>query len=140
MEEKSKTWTTEADVKSQTLSFPARRNVILSWIWEISAAFLSVGAMLSAIAVLARENKQPLAAWAFPTSLNTVVATLGTISRTTLAFAVSACIGQQKWNRVRHRSDSLLAFTIYDEASRGPWGSTRLVFLLRMRSVFLRYL
>ncbi|KAI1667265.1 DUF3176 domain containing protein [Pyrenophora tritici-repentis] len=83
--------------------------------------------------ILFRQNNEPIAAWKFPLTLNTVVATLGTISRSTLAFAMSACIGQQKWSWFRKRSDTVGAFERFDEASRGPWGGTRLFFWLRLR-------
>jgi hypothetical protein len=46
---------------------------------------------------------------------------------------MSACVGQQKWSWLRRRSDSIRAFQRFDEASRGPWGGTRLFIWLRFR-------
>ncbi|KAF2096287.1 hypothetical protein NA57DRAFT_79053 [Rhizodiscina lignyota] len=89
--------------------------------------------MAAIVAVLRVEDKRPLTAWTFATSVNTVVSTLGTISRATLAFAISACIGQQKWNWLKRHPDRTVAFVRFDEASRGPWGSARLLFWLNIR-------
>lgn len=109
------------------------RRTIFSWSLEILAVFVSTLSMISIVIVLARVNRKPITAWTFIFPLNAVVAILGTVSRTTLAFALSACIGQQKWNWLRRRPDSVVAFGRFDEASRGPWGGTRLFFWLRFR-------
>jgi hypothetical protein len=94
-----------------------------SWGLEIGALALSIGSTLTITAVLFSWDTQPLTDWHFVTSLNTVISTLGAIARISLAFAISACIGQQKWNWFRIRQDRLKTFERFDEASRGPWGS-----------------
>ncbi|KAH7070278.1 hypothetical protein FB567DRAFT_598535 [Paraphoma chrysanthemicola] len=109
------------------------RGTIASWSFEIFAVFISKAAIVAAIAILRSYDNRPLSAWTFSLTLNTIIATLGTLARTTLAFAISACIGQQKWGWFRRRSDDLVAFERFDEASRGPWGGTRLFVWLRLR-------
>jgi hypothetical protein len=109
------------------------RNTIASWTLEILALTLSAASIIALVAVLIRENNRPISAWTFPLTLNTLAALLGAIARTSLAFAMSACIGQQKWNWLRRRPDSVRAFERFDEASRGPWGGTRLFIWLRFR-------
>ena len=104
-----------------------------SWVLEIIAIVVSAGAIFAIIALLHRENGRSLTGWKLVVSLNTVVAALGTLARTTLAFALSACIGQQKWNWLRRKPDGLVAWERFDEASRGPWGGTRLFVWLRAR-------
>ena len=104
-----------------------------SWTLEIIAIIISTGAIVSIIALLHRENGRPISAWKLAVTLNTIVAALGTLARTTLAFALSACVGQQRWNWLRRRPDSLVAWERFDEASRGPWGGTRLLIWLRAR-------
>ena len=104
-----------------------------SWTLEIIAILISTGAIVSIIALLYRENQRPISAWRLGVTLNTIVAALGTLARSTLAFALSACVGQQKWNWLRRRPDSLVAWERFDEASRGPWGGTRLLIWLRAR-------
>lgn len=109
------------------------RTTLLSWGFELLAVTVSLGALLAIIMVLKREEGKPLTAWTLAITLNTVIATLGTLARTTLAFALSACVGQQKWNWLSIRSDQLVAWERFDEASRGPWGATRLFIWLRAR-------
>ncbi|KAI1502035.1 hypothetical protein F5X99DRAFT_427659 [Biscogniauxia marginata] len=64
-------------------------------------------------------------------SANAVVSTLAAISRTTLAFSISSCLGQVKWNWFKKQSDNLIGFDRFDDASRGPWGSLWLIIWLR---------
>ena len=103
------------------------------WTLEIIAIIISTGAIIAITALLYRENKRPISAWKLTVTLNTIIAALGTLARTTLAFALSACVGQQRWNWLRRRPDSLVAWERFDEASRGPWGGTCLLIWLRAR-------
>jgi hypothetical protein len=114
-------------------SSPVFRKSMMSWALELIAIVISIGSLLAIIAILRREDGRPLSSWTLAVSLNAVIATLGTLSRTTLAFALSACIGQQKWNWLAKRADCLMAWVRFDEASRGPWGATRLFIWLRAR-------
>ncbi|KAJ4984100.1 hypothetical protein SVAN01_10388 [Stagonosporopsis vannaccii] len=109
------------------------RSSASSWALEIIAILISSGSIVALVAVLYRENGRPLSGWTLAITLNTVIAALGTLARTTLAFAISACIGQQKWAWLRRTPDSLVAWERFDEASRGPWGGARLFVWLRMR-------
>jgi hypothetical protein len=111
----------------------AIRSTLASWSLELLAVVVSVASIIAITVILNRENNQPLTSWRFGITLNTIVATLGTIARTTLAFAISACIGQQRWNWLRRKPDRLVAFERFDEASRGPYGSLQLFAWLRMR-------
>ncbi|KAJ8113771.1 hypothetical protein OPT61_g4166 [Boeremia exigua] len=109
------------------------RPVTASWFLEIGAVFLCVGSVVTIAVILYRENGQPLDRWELRVSLNTVISALGTLARITLAFALSACAGQQKWNWLYNRPDCLAAFERFDEASRGPWGGSQLFVWLRAR-------
>jgi len=109
------------------------RKTMLSWIFEILALIASIASIAAIVIILVGQNNKPITAWTFIFTLNTWVAALGTVARTALAFAMSACVGQQKWSWLNRRSDSVLAFERFDEASRGPWGGSRLFVWLRFR-------
>jgi len=109
------------------------RQTMLSWVFEILALIASIASIAAIVIILIGQNNKPITAWTFIFTLNTWVAALGTVARTTLAFAMSACVGQQKWSWLNRRSDSVLAFERFDEASRGPWGGSRLFVWLRFR-------
>lgn len=105
------------------------------WLLELGALLLSLSSLITAAAILASQDGKSVTGWRLPLSLNTVVAVLGAINKGTLAFVVSACIGQHKWNLFKAERGKLALFERFDEASRGPWGSTRLMFETRLRSV-----
>ena len=130
----------ESTKRNSSEQLSSTRAPISSWILEIFAITISTGAIVSIVALLHRENGRSLSSWKLAVTLNTVVAALGTLARTTLAFALSACIGQQKWNWLRRKPDSLVAWERFDEASRGPWGGTRLFVWLRARLAFYAHL
>lgn len=112
---------------------PALRNTLLSWAFEITAITITLGALLAIVFVLQRENGKSLSSWTLAVTLNTVIAALSTLARSTLAFALSTCMGQLKWNWLHERADQIQAWERFDGASRGPWGATRLFIWLRAR-------
>lgn len=124
------------DVRHHSLggaSLRSQRSTVSQWRLELLSLLLSVVSFVAVIVVLALQDGKPLSQWAFPASINTVISVLGAVSRTCLAFAVSACIGQQKWNWLRIRKDELRAFEMFDDASRGPWGGLKLLWWLKGR-------
>ncbi|KAK2058141.1 hypothetical protein LY76DRAFT_66271 [Colletotrichum caudatum] len=103
------------------------------WILEICAVILSIMALAAIAVLLPLYNNKPLSTWRFEYSLNTVVSILGATSRASLAFAISACISQGKWNWFRRRDAHLMVFDRFEEASRGPWGGLRLLWWSKLR-------
>lgn len=105
----------------------------VSWAMEIGAVILSLAALIAIVVLLIVENGKPLSDWKAFFSLNTFVSILGVVAHSSIAFAVSSCVGQEKWNWFRKRADNVFAFKIFDDASRGPMGSMQLVWWLRVR-------
>ncbi|RYC58830.1 hypothetical protein CHU98_g7379 [Xylaria longipes] len=101
------------------------------WAWEYVALALSASAITTQIILLAYIDNLQLSHWRLPTSPTTVVSILAAISRASIGFTISSCLGQAKWNWLRKRPDSLLAFDRFDDASRGPWGSFWLIIWVR---------
>jgi uncharacterized protein DUF3176 len=106
------------------------KEFLKSWGLEFGAVIVSISSIIATIVVLSIWNGQPLTKWHFVTSLNTVISTLGALSRVTLGFSISVCIAQQKWNWFRGRRDRLKMFERFDHASRGPGGSSKLLWSL----------
>jgi hypothetical protein len=111
----------------------SQRSFLRSWFFEIIAVMISILSFQAAIGVMIWANNKPLANWHFQFSVNTIVSILTIVSRTTLAFAMSACLGQQKWNLVSGRPQKLAIFEHFDAASRGPLGGLRLFISLRLK-------
>lgn len=103
------------------------------WLFELGAIYISICSFAAVVGVLIRQNNKPISDWNFPTSINTVVSVLGTISRSSLAFAVAACLGQQKCSWYHERPSTLAIFKNFDNATRGPLGGGQLLFSLRGR-------
>ncbi|KAK8135316.1 hypothetical protein PG984_003256 [Apiospora sp. TS-2023a] len=135
----------EAPMYSQdeVASVKEERNVLTSgrrarspwadWKWELLLLLLSILSFVATVITLYRLNNTSLDSWGFFLGLNTVVSILAAISRAALAFAVSSCVGQAKWNWYRQKQDSLYVFERFDQASRGPWGSVRLLGTIWLR-------
>ncbi|KAI1134397.1 hypothetical protein F5Y05DRAFT_235155 [Hypoxylon sp. FL0543] len=102
-----------------------------SWNWEVGALVLSFTALTALLTILVYVDGRPLDQWNSALSLNTLVSGLGAVSRTSLGFVISSCLGQVKWNWFKKKPDNLIAFDRFDDASRGPWGSLWLIIWLR---------
>lgn len=105
-----------------------------TWVWEYLATTLSLAAMASIVGVLAKFNGQDIATWTFPynITINSVIATLNTVSKSLLAFVISAAIGQWKWILSSKHTLRLSTFGFIDRASRGPLGSLQLMWDAKM--------
>ncbi|KAK8067094.1 hypothetical protein PG997_013841 [Apiospora hydei] len=98
------------------------------WKWELLLLLLSVLSLVATAVTLYRLSGNSLESWGgFFLGPNTVVSILAAISKASLAFAVSSCVAQAKWNWYRRGRDHLLIFERFEEASKGPWGSVRLL-------------
>ena len=110
-----------------------------TWLPEYLALAISLGSTFTIIGILAAYDGQNIAYWHFPysISLNAVVSTFSTIAKGFLAIAISAALGQWKWIWFRRNERRLKEFDVIDSASRGPWGSFRLLVTAPQRWVLL---
>lgn len=114
------------------LSFYNRLDAL--WILELSAIVASVACFVAIIVILSIFDDTSVPDWTFFFSLNAIVSTLGTTSNALMGLAVSAALGQAKWNWFgKHRSGPLANFSMIDRASRGPLGSLQCLFYMRSR-------
>ncbi|KAI5862008.1 hypothetical protein GGS23DRAFT_574130 [Durotheca rogersii] len=87
--------------------------------------------------VLGRFDGQPTSTWPNTVlTLNGLIAILATLCRASFMLPVAAALSQAKWNRFTdprdqkyHRLDD---FQLFDDASRGPWGSVHLLWRFRL--------
>ncbi|KXH39362.1 hypothetical protein CNYM01_06452 [Colletotrichum nymphaeae SA-01] len=103
------------------------------WILEICALVLSITTLVTVAALLLAYDGKPLSTWSFFLTFNTIISILGTISRATLAFAIGACLSQEKWNWFRRKDDYVISYDRFEEAGRGPLGSVRLLWRIKHR-------
>ncbi|KAI1457436.1 hypothetical protein F4805DRAFT_178983 [Annulohypoxylon moriforme] len=108
------------------------------WWWEILAVFLSIACMCGLVGFLIRIDNLPLQQWNLPIEPNSLMAALITIAKASMMVAVASCIGQLKWRHFMIRSQRLSDLQLFDDASRGPWGSAMLLWslcTLRVRAI-----
>lgn len=106
------------------------------WLFEILAALISIAAMLSLLAVLYSYNNTVVETLSPGITLNGVVAILSTICRTALMIPVASCLSQGKWlwfspSRATSHGKRLQDLETFDSASRGSWGSLKLLWTLK---------
>ncbi|KAF5635990.1 hypothetical protein F52700_5304 [Fusarium sp. NRRL 52700] len=121
-EKPNKTSSKESKASSKWSLFLAQ------WGLEIAALSLSLIAFGPMIYRLYWSAEEPISQWnkAY-ISLNTAVSILAGTSRACLTFAISMCFSQGKWNWLSGAAQPLVDFDRFDAASRGAWGSLRLL-------------
>lgn len=97
------------------------------WMGELLAILLSIIALLTIIYVLRKYegHNQPTLPHNIP--LNFVISTLAAVSKSSLLFAIASALGQFKWLWMFSKQRRLQDLQIFDDASRGPLGASRLL-------------
>lgn len=99
-----------------------------SWAFEILSSLCSLATLSSIIIILWMTNGKPVSDWTFRISLSATIAILSTISSAALMHNVSSFISQLKWLYFKKEPRRLHQFELFDEASRGPYGSIIFLF------------
>ncbi|KAI8633796.1 hypothetical protein F5Y19DRAFT_462068 [Xylariaceae sp. FL1651] len=97
------------------------------WWWEILAMILSIIAI----------HDIPLEAWELPFQPHALIAILTTVGKAALLVPAASCISQLKWRHFSRYPRKLIDLQLFDDASRGPWGSAVLVWHLAFRARIL---
>lgn len=103
------------------------------WWWEIMAMVLSFACMCAIVVLLTKIDNIPLQSWWLPIQPNSLIAALTTIGKAALMVPAASCISQLKWRHFFLRPRGLADLELFDEASRGPWGSALLIARLCLR-------
>ncbi|KAK1839090.1 hypothetical protein CCHR01_18288 [Colletotrichum chrysophilum] len=110
-------------------------NILRGWWQELLWLWISVLAFVILVVLLNAYDNQPLPQWPSGITLNTAVASLATIARTALTIPVAEGLSQSKWSWFKRKPRPLKDFDMFDQASRGPWGS--LTLLVRTKGRFI---
>jgi hypothetical protein len=108
---------------------------VKAWLPELLCLFGSIGLFIAIIVILAHYDNTPLSTLPLDLTINTIVALLATLCRATLIIAISEGLSQLKWNTFALKQRALRDLEVFDQASRGPWGSIRMVVATRGRYV-----
>lgn len=127
--------------RDRSLSFsnvpPPRRkrnflHVFRSWWLELFTCFLAVIVLLAFVITLWKQQNKPLQTYSLGITINSLTAIYTIVLKTFCVFVVTEGIGQLKWLWYR-KPRSLADFQVFDRASRGPWGSVTLLWMLKHR-------
>jgi hypothetical protein len=97
------------------------------WTTEILAWLAAVISMAIIMYMLKRFDQKRQAEWPFIISVNAFLQVFTTIFRGAVLVPVAQGISQLKWTWFLNRTHSLNDFAIFDDASRGIWGSLHLI-------------
>ncbi|KAF4814214.1 hypothetical protein CGCSCA5_v008010 [Colletotrichum siamense] len=109
--------------------------VLRGWWQEIAWSIISLICVIVLVTLLNSYDGRPLPSWPSGLTLNTVIAFVSTICRTAFILPVMESLSQYKWNWYKKSPRPLADFRVFDEASRGPWGSLKLLVTTKGRII-----
>ncbi|KAI1674315.1 DUF3176 containing protein [Pyrenophora tritici-repentis] len=121
-------------IEKRLYQYSISGNIIKRWLMEIISWVFSAMCMAAVIIVLIILKDDPLTKWSLAETtgltLNAYISILSKMAGAALIIPVSEALGQLKWSWFQQNSKQMWDFEIFDNASRGPWGS----FLLLIRT------
>ncbi|CBY00377.1 hypothetical protein IAQ61_011308 [Plenodomus lingam] len=119
--------------------YSASGNILKRWLLEVISWVVSLVCMAAIIGVLVHLKDQPLAKWTWAEktglTLNAYISILSKMAGAALILPVSEALGQLKWSWFLEHSKQMWDFEIFDNASRGPWGSLLLLIRTKGRAL-----
>ena len=100
-----------------------------AWIFELFSWLVSAVLTFSLVILLRRYQDNEVPKWPYRVTLNAVIATMSTLARALLVLPVVQAISQLKWIWFIQKK-RLSDLEDFDEASRGAWGSLKLLRLI----------
>ncbi|KAI1084917.1 hypothetical protein F5B20DRAFT_576233 [Whalleya microplaca] len=117
----------QSGVDTGTPTRNERSHVFRYWAAEMTSLLVSFGSLMAIVGVLVRYDGAPQPDWPAGINLTSLVALLSTICRAMMLTPVAEALSELKWWWFKdHRP--LRDLDRLDQASRGAWGSTRLLF------------
>lgn len=133
---KSPTLNLAEGLEQKLWKYSASSNIVKRWLLEIMSWLLSALCMSAIIIFLFFLQGKPFPKqWPMNITLNAYIAILSRIASASLMLPVSEALGQLKWSWFQGHSKKMWDFELFDNASRGPWGS--LMLLVRTRGTTL---
>ncbi|PVI02014.1 hypothetical protein DM02DRAFT_590107 [Periconia macrospinosa] len=99
------------------------------WLWEIVAWFIGTLIIVGAVVLLKKLDQTPVRDWPINIQPSTVITAMAYAIQSALLVATQACISQLKWSSFK-QSRRTIDLERYDQASRGPYGSMKILFRL----------
>lgn len=121
-------------IEQRLFQYSISGNIVKRWLLELVSWIFSALCMAAIIGVLIYLQDDKLSNWTLDKrtglTLNAYISVLSKMAGASLVLPVSEALGQLKWSWFLQHSKQMWDFEIFDNASRGPWGS----FLLLIRT------
>jgi hypothetical protein len=118
-------------IEQRLFQYSISGNIVKRWLLEIISWVFSAICMAAVIGVLIKLQDDPLSEWTLDKrtglTLNAYISILSKMAGASLILPVSEALGQLKWSWFQQNSKQMWDFEIFDNASRGPWGSLLLL-------------
>ena len=105
------------------------------WLWEILACAFSFISIVALIGLLKHEDQRPLNEWTVRITPNAIVSFIAALTKSSFLVVVTEILGQLKWLHFHKSPRNLSDLSLFDQASRGPWGSIKLLLLKNGKTV-----
>ncbi|KAH7396717.1 hypothetical protein DE146DRAFT_614403 [Phaeosphaeria sp. MPI-PUGE-AT-0046c] len=126
-------------IEERLWRYSASGNILKRWLLEIISWLFSAVCMAAVIGVLIYLKDKPLSSWLLaektPLTLNAFISILSKMAGAALLLPVSEALGQLKWSWFLEHSKQMWDFEIFDNASRGPWGSMLLLIRTKAKAL-----
>ncbi|KAF1979338.1 hypothetical protein BU23DRAFT_385426, partial [Bimuria novae-zelandiae CBS 107.79] len=111
-------------IERKLWNYTASRSVVKRWLLEIISCSLSAACMAGIVIMLVVYKNKRIPNWPLGLTLNAYISVLLKVASAALLLPVSEALGQLKWSWFQgDNSKKMWDFEIFDNASRGPWGS-----------------
>lgn len=125
----------EADV-SRSLRSPSptpryTRSIFKSWVWEIMSCFAALTSLVTLVVILDIYNGSALDAWEHTITINSIISILVTIMKASVVLPLAEGLSQLKWVWFDEQERSLKDLVVFDEASRGVIGASKLILFVK---------
>ncbi|KAF5703934.1 hypothetical protein FMUND_12778 [Fusarium mundagurra] len=112
----------------------ARDCIYLSWAFEFTLLLVAVAVFTGLVVILKTYNNQELPDWEnLGITLNTIISILSTVLRVIITFIAFELLAQVKWDWMSATFRPLPQLQLFENASRGVYGSVRLLPLVLFR-------
>ncbi|KAF2108493.1 hypothetical protein BDV96DRAFT_616292 [Lophiotrema nucula] len=123
-------------IEKKLMEWSQSGNIAKRWLLEIICWALSALCMTAIIIVLYFYSGKPVPTnWPMALTLNAYISILSKVAAAALIFPASEAIGQLKWSWFQGDTRKMLDFEIFDNATRGPWGSLLLLIRTKGRTL-----
>lgn len=125
-----------SDIAEQRQGTTSQKSVFKLWWQEILSISFSTLCLGANVAVLASLDQKPYESWRVARvdiTPNAIVSIFATFNKASLLLPIAEIMVQLKWLYFQARMQKVSDLQLFDDASRGPLGSMRLLWKVHLR-------